>query len=373
MSGGCSSCGGVATVGGCGCSGSGPMPIKACLPGVHQPVTWAAWQAGCWPKGMIFRVTDGPCPGLYVGSGDTGVAADRIMMRVNFSTANGFKFVNDGCDVAVDWSDIPWDDIPWDDACGAAETLTPADADFILFCHNGALKKSTFENFFANVCYDLPAMDESACDLELVAFVKDAQGCGKLVRYSAEDSLLDRGRFYDVQRDRGVAAPASPTGYIWPDDFIANPYDYSELQAELGFISDAHVPTNQANEARLEKHVAAVVRFTLTCPTKLEGGWRWGVRNELDLKEAVVIYRWREVGQTAWLYSESYNLLSSPQTHNAVTAEVEKTGLTLPTLAAGSWEMQLLVLPKDAANPVKYNFTDGSTSLPTFTVRKRIG
>lgn len=373
MSGGCSSCGGVATVGGCGCGGSGPMPIKACLPGVHQPVTWAAWQAGCWPKGMIFRVTDGPCPGLYVGSGDTGVAADRIMMRVNFSTANGFKFVNDGCDVAVDWSNIPWDDIPWDDACGAAETLTPADADFILFCHNGALKKSTFENFFANVCYDLPAMDSGACDIETVAFVKDAAGCGKLVRYSASSVSLGTGRFWDVQRARGVAAPSGTVGYTWPDDLIANPYDFAELFSALGALDGTGLPATQGDEVRLEKHVAATLDISLSCPTKLEFDWRYDVQSELSLKGGMTLWRWKEDGTSLWHYSRNASSLASADAYNAVVQEVNSIGLAGPTLPAGDFVVQMLVMPNDAANPVKYNFNDGARALPRLTVRKRVG
>lgn len=48
----------------CGC---GSAPAKWPTPGRVAKMTWAQYEASCWPEGLLVNVVDGPAPGLYVG------------------------------------------------------------------------------------------------------------------------------------------------------------------------------------------------------------------------------------------------------------------------------------------------------------------
>lgn len=49
----------------CGCGGS--ASAKWPTPGRVAKMTWAQYQAACFPEGLLVNVVDGPAPGLYVG------------------------------------------------------------------------------------------------------------------------------------------------------------------------------------------------------------------------------------------------------------------------------------------------------------------
>ena len=355
----------------CGKTAPAPVHIKTCLPGPCQPVTWAAWTEQCWPRGMHFCVTDGPCPGTYIGTGAVGTAADRVMQRKNFSTTSGFSFVNNGCDVAVNFPDVAWDDI-----CEAAESVAPdkpatpaEDETRILYCDgNGNVKKARLQGFLTETCYTPETLPADACDIMLLAYAVDSSGCGRFYRYNAGSLNVDTGRFWDVRRDDGFAAPASPQVFEWPTDFG---YTAAQLYAWLDFRADHD--GGSINEAKMARHRFALNTFTLQCESPMQVDVRIGIVSELQIYRGVVTYRRRKVGASAWIYpTDTAGDVVGILVHTAVMGEVNGTA-QIATFDAGSWEVEWFVFPYDEADPVKYNFVDGETSLPRATLSKFAG
>jgi len=61
----------------------------------------------------------------------------------------------------------------------------PADAGGIVYINqDGTYETASFEYFFERACYDLPSLDNECSDYTPVAWVKDSNGCGKLVKAS---------------------------------------------------------------------------------------------------------------------------------------------------------------------------------------------